>query len=434
MSRNGKLLRKAIDLIHDGKREEAKPLLWAILRDDKRNELAWKWYIESLTKLDEKRDAYNQWLEADPGSRVARMGLQRFTNAFYPTTPAPEEGDGRVPPNPLLKPINLASMMMLIIFVATFVLSGNQSDILLPSEEKSNFIEDRKPNASHSDAETEALKIELDTNKAMVEKLESENAELSEEIEEINERLEIAIEEIETLSLREEVQQLPPQQAEPPGNTPQDDEGDAIIFENNLVPGSTTSNDILNINLRRHNNQFWQIAIPSEYLKDSHALAAKNVHYNELMEVQTTENMTGRIMKYQPFVQADYYRSEMARLYRQNSGFMDHMTDIWCFVNQLDLDSREIEHTPKYATETLFDGHGDLEDKAILLATLLEASPVEWEVDFWFMDYESPQNKHAPNYIMVRVRYLGQDYYIDPAGPEMIPHENVDGWISMLNN
>ncbi len=74
-------------------------------------------------------------------------------------------------------------------------------------------------------------------------------------------------------------------------------------------------------------------------------------------------------------------------------------------------------------------GGGDCEDTAILLASMIEAAPVDWVVELVYMDIDNPLDPRDVNHVIVYID-TGQDQYlIETTGDEdMQPFDEVVGW------
>ena len=443
MSRNVKLLRQAIDFIHDGKRQDARPLLLAVLREDKTNELAWKWYIKSFTRPEEKRAAFQKWQLNDPSNRLARQGVQRFETIYFPTPRA-------LPKEPTwfsqrVQLWSLATLFIVTIMGTTLLLPADQSfaspqiaaspQMSAPSQ--TAIIEQTTPiNTISDEAETLAVMVsQIQILEQQVVAIELENVRLLQQATDASSN-ELAIDgQNDALTeLLIEAQGVATGQAEKmillEGRILELQE---IIAQNNQVPGIVIQGDNVRFNLRRANGLTWSFEVPYEELVSSNSLTIKNQQYNKLTQVTTADGMIGQVMEYRPFIQYEVFKPMMTELMMHNSDEHALMVDAWTFVSQLELDNSKIMRSPQYPLETLMEKGGDVEDKAILLASMLYAAPVDWEVSLYFMDLESPTKRHSPNHLLVKVTYLARTYYLDPSSTTMIPHEYVDGWEFRIN-
>lgn len=428
MSRNEKLLRRAIDFIHEGKRQDARQLLFAILREDQKNELAWKWVVDSYTTSEEKRQAYEKWHAADPNSRVACLGIQESNVLHYPVPP-----QNKVRPTelPWLTPTKggLVTLFIIIILVSGMLLSADQPQVIAQTDnEGSVIVESSLLGVNNQINELQTVVTELDGKLTAVQK---ENAALEAQLEEaniLNAELEAKLAQEQTASSSVESVLLE-KDAAIAWLENQNAIKDQIIAQNNMIPGVVVTEENIHFSLRRvDNNSPFEFSIPYPALVETNSLIMKNLHYSRFESVTTSANMTGPVMDYLPFMQQSTFVSMMADLEKVTVNEYDLMQEAWYFVSQLTLESDQIMKTPQYPLDTLVNLRGDLEDKAILLATLLKAADVNWEVSLLFMDYTYPTDPHAPNYIMVRVEHDGETYDLDPAGQEMSPFPAVDGW------
>jgi len=71
-------LQQAIVFLKAGRKEEARGLLQQIIRSDPHSEIAWLWYIDTLSTNDERIQALEWCLRFNPKSQAALKGLQAF--------------------------------------------------------------------------------------------------------------------------------------------------------------------------------------------------------------------------------------------------------------------------------------------------------------------------------------------------------------------
>lgn len=92
-------LSQAISLIRSGQKDQARDLLYALLKADPHNEMAWLWLAETLPNDEQRIRALEQCLKAIPESQLARKGLERMRKLQDPPPPDAAAGD-RLPPTP----------------------------------------------------------------------------------------------------------------------------------------------------------------------------------------------------------------------------------------------------------------------------------------------------------------------------------------------
>ena len=119
----------------------------------------------------------------------------------------------------------------------------------------------------------------------------------------------------------------------------------------------------------------------------------------------------------------------MTDLYTELGDDDAFVREAWHIVAQLTTYSEEIEETPRYPLETFLAGGGDCEDTAILLASMIEAAPVNWGVDLVYMDINYPLDPQDVNHVIVHIDTGQEQYLIETtADGEMEPFDEVVGW------
>lgn len=91
MSMSSRLLRRAIDLYREGKTDEANQLLKAVVRIEPDNQIAWNWYIETLTDPQERIHALEEYLIIFPESQQAARTLEALNQQAVLQEPALEQ-------------------------------------------------------------------------------------------------------------------------------------------------------------------------------------------------------------------------------------------------------------------------------------------------------------------------------------------------------
>jgi hypothetical protein len=71
-------LSQAISLIRSGQKDQARSLLYDLLKADPHNEMAWLWLTETLVTDEQRIQALEQCLKSNPESQLARRGLERL--------------------------------------------------------------------------------------------------------------------------------------------------------------------------------------------------------------------------------------------------------------------------------------------------------------------------------------------------------------------
>ncbi len=136
---------------------------------------------------------------------------------------------------------------------------------------------------------------------------------------------------------------------------------------------------------------------------------------------------------FRTFVDPSPFRNVVPELYYASSSPDEFIREIWHIATQLTTYSYEMTETPRYPLETLLAGGGDCEDTAILVASMLKAAPVNWEVGLIYMDADNPTVLADINHVMVYVNTGSQQYYIETTSSwDMEPNGNVAGWYLMI--
>ncbi|MBW2999652.1 hypothetical protein KY339_03185 [Candidatus Woesearchaeota archaeon] len=134
------------------------------------------------------------------------------------------------------------------------------------------------------------------------------------------------------------------------------------------------------------------------------------------------------VIDLRPYVEPDYFVGGIEKLYNESSSDSEFVKEVWNIVSQLRIRSKLIAQTPRFAFETLLAEGGDCEDTAILFASMIKAAPVDWKVDFVFMDIENPTDLKNVNHVIVSIDTGKEKFLIDPTNEVMQPWEEVDGW------
>jgi len=76
---NSNDLQQAITFLKAGKKAEAQCLLQLVIRSNPHNEMAWLWYVDTLSTDTERAQALTYCLRFNPNSDAARKGLALFS-------------------------------------------------------------------------------------------------------------------------------------------------------------------------------------------------------------------------------------------------------------------------------------------------------------------------------------------------------------------
>lgn len=140
-------------------------------------------------------------------------------------------------------------------------------------------------------------------------------------------------------------------------------------------------------------------------------------------------------MDFRPYVDPEPFRAYVADMYYQSPSEEAFVYEMWYLVAQLTTYSYEIQETPRFPLETLLSGGGDCEDTAILLASLLKAAPIAWDVQLVYMDADNPLAPYAPNHVAVFVHSGQRKYLIETTSKRIMQPwtEGVQGWYFSVN-
>jgi hypothetical protein len=179
--------------------------------------------------------------------------------------------------------------------------------------------------------------------------------------------------------------------------------------------------------------------IPFEWLEESvrQGYDARNGFFSNwnTLSLTTVTGETVQVMDFSDYVDPEPFRAYVADSYYQAPSEEAFVYEMWYLVSQLTSYAYEIQETPRVPLETLLSGGGDCEDTAILLASLLKAAPVAWEVEMVYMDADSPQMPYTANHVVVYLNTGWREYLIETTSDyEMQPWPaDTQGWYLALN-
>ena len=155
--------------------------------------------------------------------------------------------------------------------------------------------------------------------------------------------------------------------------------------------------------------------------------------FTDSVRLENNDGSYFYLRDYRTFVDPYPFRTVIPELYYAADNQDAFIREIWHIATQLTTYSAEIEDTPRYPLETLLAGGGDCEDTAILVASMLKAAPVNWDVGLIYMDSDHPTTASVVNHVIVYINTGSQEYYIETTSSwNMEPNRNVAGWYSML--
>ena len=142
------------------------------------------------------------------------------------------------------------------------------------------------------------------------------------------------------------------------------------------------------------------------------------------------------VIDFRPYVDSSYFTNWIPDLYYTSGSEEEFIQTVWGIVSQLTIYSSEITETPRYPLETLLAGGGDCEDTAILVASMLKAAPVDWEISLVYLDSHNPTAPVEPNHVVVFVKTASNQYYIETTSDtRMNPYpDGIHGWYFELTD
>ena len=141
-------LNTAIQLIRQGRKTEAQPLLQTLIKADPKNIQAWFWYVEACSTTAQRIQALEMCLKINPGNRQVIQALQQFRSQLSEASMPPAATIPQTPP------------------ASTFAyqpeepIPAKEDDLYDYDSYRSTYYEEEKPSALSSlDEEYESFKI-----------------------------------------------------------------------------------------------------------------------------------------------------------------------------------------------------------------------------------------------------------------------------------
>jgi hypothetical protein len=149
-----------------------------------------------------------------------------------------------------------------------------------------------------------------------------------------------------------------------------------------------------------------------------------------LKQLEGDNGKTFSVIDVTGFVEDNLFDNVIDTIYDSSKSDLENIEEIWNINNQLTTYSSELEDTPRYSLETLSEGGGDCEDKAILVASLLKSIPKNWKISLVYMDSDNPTNPKTVNHVIVQVDTGDNKIFIETTAPEdgLNVYTNVVGW------
>lgn len=190
----------------------------------------------------------------------------------------------------------------------------------------------------------------------------------------------------------------------------------------------------------RTNGELVRWHVPFEDLEESirRGYRSRDNLFNAIFGGITLNNGEGEqfyVVDLRTFVDAEPFRTVVPELYFASANNDAFIYEIWNIATQLTSYSQEMQETPRYPLETLLAGGGDCEDTAILVASMLKAAPVNWDINLVYMDLYNPGQPDTVNHVIVHVDTGTQDYFIETTNSwDMQPNRYVNGWYYSVGN
>ncbi|MEM3389433.1 MAG: hypothetical protein QXQ64_02505 [Candidatus Bathyarchaeia archaeon] len=207
----------------------------------------------------------------------------------------------------------------------------------------------------------------------------------------------------------------------------------SYVIDQKILPYILISNRTVEIAFRLSNGSIsaWTIGVDTfeAQIISGWYQRAYNLSYITLTSSKTGEKF--RVIDFRPFVLKENFVKVMSNLYRSlGNDDVAFVREVWFIVTQLTAYSSENKETPRYPLETLVGGGGDCEDMAILIASMLKAAPVNYNVSLVYMDSSNPLNPVNINHVLVWVETpSGYKTFVDGTSKTtMSPFKEVSGW------
>jgi len=121
-------------------------------------------------------------------------------------------------------------------------------------------------------------------------------------------------------------------------------------------------------------------------------------------------------------------------IYYRYSTDEERVKEVYNYVTQVNAYNKELKETPRFPLETLLFGGGDCEDTAILAASMLEAMPEDWDVQFVLMDANNPTDPQEINHVLIYIdtgeyqTFMETTHNREPTDPvSLSPYDEVNG-------
>lgn len=423
MSRSHHLVARANRLINKNAYQDARVLLRVALREDGKNEAAWLSFLETCQRRSEKKRVLDSWIRNNPESHTARQLYNEFDTVHYSLINRQSWQHWSLD---RASTITLSTAILMIFMLIVWLFGTQQPVLSAPEATPAPFLSQAEHLIQSLTADLQQLRGEVGhlaaVNRSLqmtTDQLRAENTQLTNEnaIYKQNEAALAHNQEIlqaELSSLNDALAQAQMVQVQQT----------AVIAQTNNPPYAIIANDEIKIVAQLRSGNMTELTMP---YANYHAIAGhiqQSKTYQAHINLKTGANMSGPAMDFRPFIRPDMVAPITNHVATYHVDKRQLMSELCHIVSQLEQTSANINNTPSYPLETIIRGSGDVEDKAILLASLLAAYD-QWEVGLVYIDKQHPTQRHAPNHLLVRVTFDGKDYYLDPSSSIMEPYDNA---------
>lgn len=487
MSMSSNLLSRAIGLYREGKEEEANNLLKTVLRLDPTNQIAWNWYIETLSDPKDRISALKEYLSIYPDSPQAikmLASLEQLSTADYSVSTKPELPFGQVVPiQPTLKsaattresvrpsPVSQApsprtygvspvifSIVSLsaflafsfVVIMALYAYKAEENNSLIRGHYNILQTSFSSLQAVHEETVKEIARLE-----ARLEELRVDysflptiykgltKAHLDREAGLIIPELDYDTLDTEFRSLLEDYGNLQGQYSALNSEYDALSIGyDSLVAKHSYLYGWyewLQTNDVKPPYTALHNRQVtfgfynpdnsvitWRKGVTE--LEQAFISAEKLRNNPTIISLQVNDKtVDGYDLR--PYVDPNAFENFIPDFYENAKNEAQFIKNVWNIVSQLADSSSTIFENPRHPLETILFGEGDSADKSILFASLLLAAPVDWNIELVLMDENNPSDAQEINHVIVYIDTGRKIYRMESTGTaEKLWPEDTEGW------
>jgi len=446
MGRTSRLLKRAIELIKAKKFEDARLVLNAVFREEPNNWRAWAWYVETCAGDDERIAALENLLRINPNSQGGQkqlLALLRKRNTELKSSPP-----SPIPKIALERTRRRAAWRLVLIGLALLMLGSLAWNVQASKQIKGLTGENDRLNASYSSLFQDhvGLQNKYDTSRLEHDQLGLNYRDLQNSHTQLQNgyaQLQVEFAGLQTNFedlrsqydlLNQQFSSLESKAIVPPyiyirGR----DVWTAFEKSNGQIIYWKTAFDGLETDLQRGNNIRADINRERAMIRNGQGNLISADRWLTLTYPRTEQSFY--VVDERIFVDRNEFAKVIPELYAQAPSEAEFIHEIWNIIAQLTIYSAEITDTPRYPLETLLAGGGDCEDTAILLASMILAAPVNWDVYLVYMDAYFPYDPVEMNHVIVYIETDQSYYYVETTSKTaMNPYQDkVNGWYYKIN-